>query len=64
VITEKQIGFTIGYIAAFVVDNFFKVTVIRYGYKTLGWVATKIKITQPAPQVLFERVVDAVRDAY
>jgi hypothetical protein len=63
-LTEEHVGFAIGYTAAFVVDNFVKVSGIRYGYKTLDWVASKTKITQPTPQVLFERAVDAIFDAY
>ena len=62
--TEEQIGFAIGYTAAFVVDNFVKVTAVRYGYKTVTWVASKTKISPPTGQVLFERVVDGVWNAY
>lgn len=62
--TEEQVGFAIGYTAAFVVDKFVKVNAIRYGYKTVSWVASKTKIAQPTPQVLFERAIDAVFDAY
>ena len=63
-VTEEQVGFAIGYTAAFVVDKFVKVSAIQYGYKTVSWVASKNKIAQPTSQVLFERAIDAVRDAY
>jgi hypothetical protein len=62
--TEEQIGFAIGYTAAFVVDNFVKVSAVKYGYKTVSWVASKTKISSPTGQVLFERVVDGVWNAY
>ena len=62
--TEEQIGFAIGYTAAFVVDNFAKVSAVKYGYKTVSWVASKTKISSPTGQVLFERVVDGVWNAY
>ena len=58
--TEGKIGFAIGWTSAFVVDKFVKLS----GYKILDWVASKTKIPQPTPQILFERAVDAVRDAY
>ena len=59
-LTEEQIGFAIGYTAAFVVDNFVKVNAVRYGYKTVSWVASKTRISPPTSQVLFERIVDGV----
>ena len=69
--TEEQVGFAIGYTAAFVVDNFVKVSAIKYGYKTIrysyktiSWVAAKTKISAPTGQLLFERVVDGVWNAY
>lgn len=62
-LTEDQVGFAIGYTAAFVVDNFVNVSAIKYGYKTVSWVASTTKIAQPTPQVLFEPAVDAVGDA-
>ena len=62
--TEEQVGFAIGYTAAFVVDNFVKVNAIRYSYRTISWVATKTRISSPPAQVLFERVVDGVWNAY
>ena len=63
--TEEQIGFTIGYTAAFVVDNFVKVSAIKYGYKTVSWIANKTKNPSPLTgQILFERVVDGVWNAY
>ena len=58
--TQEQIGFAIGYIAVFLVDNFIKFGTVRYGYKTISWVANKTKISPPTGQVLFERVVDNV----
>lgn len=63
-LTEEQIGFAIGYSAAFIVDNFVKVSAIQYGYKTVSWIALKTKIPRPTGQVLFERVVDGVSNAY
>ena len=63
-LTEEQIGFTIGYSATFVVDNFVKVSAVRYGYKTISWVARKTRISPPTGQVLFERVIDGVWNAY
>ena len=63
-LTEEQVGFAIGYTAAFVVDNFFKVNAIRYSYRTINWVASKTRISPPTGQVLFERVVDGVWNAY
>ena len=63
-LTEEQVGFAIGYTAAFVVDNFVKISAIKYGYKTVSWVASKTKIAQPPGQVLFERAVDGIWDAY
>lgn len=62
--TQEQIGFAIGYTAAFVVDNFVKVSAIKYGYKTVNWIATKTKIDKLPSQVLFERAIDAVTEAY
>lgn len=62
--SQEQIGFVIGYTAAFVVDNVVKVNAIKYGYKTVSWVATKTKIDQLPTQVLFERAIDAVMEAY
>jgi hypothetical protein len=62
--TEEQIGFAVGYTAAFVVDKFVKVSAIKYGYKTVSWVASKTKISPPTGQVLFERAVDGVWNAY
>ena len=44
-LTEEQVGFAIGYTAAFVVDNFVKVKAVRYGYKTISWVANKTNFT-------------------
>lgn len=41
---QEQIGFGVGYTAAFVVDKFVKVSAIKYGYKTVSWIATKTKI--------------------
>ena len=35
-LTEEQVGFAIGYTSAFVVDNFAKVSAVRYGYKTIS----------------------------
>lgn len=64
VLTEEQIGFAIGYTAAFVVDKFVKVSAVRYGYRTVNWIASKTKIVPPTGQVLFERVVDGVWNAY
>lgn len=61
---SEKFGLIVGYTAAFVVDKFVKISAIRYSYKTLDWVASKTKIPQPTPQILFERAVDAVRDAY
>ena len=63
-ITEEQLGFAVGYTAAFVVDNFFKVSALKYSYKAVSWVASKTKISPPTGQVLFERVVDGVWNAY
>ena len=63
-ITEKKVGFAIGYSAAFFVDNFVKFSVVKYGYKKVSWIASKTKITKPTSQVLFERVVDGITDAY
>lgn len=37
---------------------------VKYGYKTVNWVASKTKISSPTGQVLFERVVDGVWNAY
>ena len=62
--TEEQVGYAVGYTAAFIVDNFTKVTAIKYGYKTVSWMASRTKIARPTGQVLFERAIDAVRDAY
>ena len=68
-------GFVIGYIGALVVD----IIVIVYGCKklggvatkscktvgkTVGRIATKTKIPTPSPQILFERTVDAIWEAY
>lgn len=64
ILTEEQVGFAIGYTAAFVVDNFVKVSAVKYGYKAVGWIASKTRISPPTGQVLFERVVDGVADAY
>jgi len=61
---QEQIGFAIGYTAAFVVDKFVKVSVIKYGYKTVSWIAKKTKIDNLPAQVLFERAIDAVTEAY
>ena len=47
VFTEDQIIFVIVYFVAFVVDNFVKISVIKYGYKTAIWVASKTKISPP-----------------
>ena len=63
-LTEEQVGFAIGYTAAFIVDNFVKVSAVKYGYKTISWVASKTRISPPTGQVLFERVVDGVWNAY
>ena len=63
-LTEEQVGFAIGYTAAFVVDNFVKVNAVRYSYRTINWVAKKTKISPLTGQVLFERVVDGVWNAY
>ena len=62
--SQEQIGFALGYTAAFVVDNFAKVTAFRYGYKTLNWVATRTKIDKLPARVLFERAIDVVTEAY
>ena len=62
--SQEQIGFVIGYTAAFVVDNFVKFSAVKYGYKTVNWVATKTKIDKLPTQVLFERAIDAVTEAY
>lgn len=43
VFTEEQIGYALGYTAAFVVDNFIKVSAVKYGYKTVSWIANKTK---------------------
>ena len=71
ILTEEQVGFAIGYTAAFVVDNFVKVSALKYGYKTIKrgyktvtWIADKTKISRPAGEILFERVVDGVWNAY
>lgn len=61
---QEQIGFAVGYTAAFVVDKFVKVSAIKYGYKTVSWIATKTKIDNLPAQVLFERAIDAVTEAY
>ena len=63
-LTEEQVGFAIGYTAAFMVDNFVKVSAVRYSYGALSWVARKTRISPPTGQVLFERVVDGVSNAY
>ena len=63
-VTEEQVGFAIGYTAAFVVDNFVKVGVLRYSYRKINWVASKTKISPPRGEVLFERIVDGVWRAY
>ena len=63
-LTEEQIGFAVGYSAAFVVDTFVKTSAVKYGYKTLSWIAHKTRISTPTGQVLFERVVDGVWNAY
>ena len=63
-ITEEQVGFAVGYTAACVVDNFVKVSAIKYGYKTVNWVAQRTKISRPPAQILFERIVDGVWEAY
>ena len=63
-LTEEKIGFAICYTAAFVVDNFVKVSAVQYGYKTISWVASKTRISPPTGQVLFERVIDGVWNAY
>lgn len=64
IFTEEQVGFAIGYTAAFVVDSFVKGSALKYGYQTVSWVASKTKISRPTGQVLFERVVDGVWNAY
>ena len=63
-ITEKKVGFAIGYTAAFFVDNFVKFSAVKFGYKKISWIASKTKITRPTSQLLFERAVDGIRDAY
>ena len=63
--TEEQVGFAVGYTAAFVVDKFGKITAMRYSYKTAAWIAKKTKLAQPlSGQVLFERAVDGVYNAF
>lgn len=61
---EEQIDFAIEHKLAFAVDNFVKVSTVKYGYKIISWVASKIKIAQPTRQVFFERDRDAVWDTY
>jgi hypothetical protein len=63
-LTEEQVGFAIGYIAAFVVDKFVKVSAIRYIYKVIKYIAVRTKIPTPSPEVLFERAVDSILEAY
>ena len=70
-LTQQQVGFAVGYTAAFVVDNFVRVSALQYsyktvrrGYKTISWVASKTRISAPTGQILFERVVDGVWNAY
>ena len=36
----------------------------KYGNILISWIANKTKIAKPGPEVLFERAVDAVLDAY
>ena len=54
----------IGCTATFVVDNFVKVSAVKCSYRTVSWVAGKTKIVRPSVQVLFERIVDGVWQAY
>ena len=63
-LNQEQVGFAIGYTAAFVIDNFVKVSALKYGYKTVNWIASKTTISPPTRQVIFERVVDGVWNAY
>ena len=59
-LTKKQIGFAIGYTAAFMVDKCVKISAMKYGYKTVAKTASKTKISPSTGQVLFERVVDGI----
>ena len=61
---EEQVGFIIGWTAAFVVDNVVKVGAMKYAYRTVSWIASKTKISPLTAEVLFERVVDGVWTAY
>ena len=63
-LTQEQVGFAVGYTAAFIVDNFVKVSAVKCSYRTVSWVAGKTKIVRPSAQVLFERIVDGVWQAY
>ena len=62
--TGEKVGFAIGYLAAFVVDSFLKIGTARFAYRKIGWIATKTKIPTPSAEVLFERAVDSVLEAY
>lgn len=63
-VTSEEVGFVIGYGAAFAVDKFAKVNAIRYGYRTVSWIANKTAIPTPSREVMFERIVESVWQAY
>jgi hypothetical protein len=42
-VRQEQVGLVVGYTAAFIVDKFIKVSAVQYGYKTISWIASKIK---------------------